>query len=136
MDEREEKGLEDRRPVPVRAAMESSEPEAQDEAPQLRRFLDSDSHQEWVARVSGRSNSGVLPLRVIPLMEVTFSKAEAPDVPLSRAISQGETLEELDDNSLVALLRSSGPIESKTPSKDRPRGNDGRGRSQKRGPRR
>lgn len=135
MDEKEANGQEDRRPMSVRAAMETSEPEGGEQAPQLRHFLDPKSAQEWVARISGRSTSGVLPLRVIPLMEVNFSKAEAPDVPISRAISQGETLEELDDASLVALLKSSGPMESKKPSKNVLPGNDRRGRAQ-RGPRR
>jgi hypothetical protein len=115
--------------------MESSEPETGDHVPHVRQFLEAESGQEWVAKVAGRSTSGVLPLRVIPLMEVTFSKVEAPEVALSRAISPGESLEELDDASLVSLLKSSGPMKSKGPSRPGTSKDDRRGRSRK-GPRR
>jgi hypothetical protein len=135
MDSKEADGRGDRRPMSVRAAMESSEPEVGDRAPELRHVLDPKSEQEWVVRISGRATSGVIPLRVIPLMEVNFSKAEAPEVPLSRAISQGESLDELDDASLLALLKSSGPMESKRPAKSPSQGNDRRGKA-RRGPRR
>jgi hypothetical protein len=112
MEEMEADGSQDRRPVPVRAAMESPEPEPVEDTPRLRRVVDPTAGAEWIARVTGRSTSGVIPLRVIPLVELTFSKAEAPDVPVRRAIYQGEPLEELDDDTLLRLLRSAGPVES------------------------
>lgn len=128
MDEMENDGVEDRRPISVRAAMEASEPVEEGEGSLLRQFSDPKTNQEWVVRISGRSNSGVLPLRVIPLMELNFSKSEAPDVPVRRAIYQGESMEELDDPGLISLLRSAGPFESKGLEKDGPPKNDHRDR--------
>ena len=124
--------VDDRRPMPVRAAMEASQPEGEDQGSSLRQFHDPGTKQDWVAKVSGRSNSGVLPLRVIPLLELNFSKADAADVPLLRAICQGESMDELDDPGLLSLLRSSRPFESEG-LKDGPTKKDRRNR---RGPRR
>ena len=135
MDEMEKDGVEDRRPMSVRAAMEASEPEEEDQGSLPRHFSDPKTGQDWVVRISGRSNSGVLPLRVIPLMELNFSKSEAPDVPVRRAIYQGESMDELDDPALLSLFRSAGPFQSMGPEKDPPpkKGHRDRGR---RGPRR
>jgi hypothetical protein len=107
-------GGEDRRPMPARAAMETtdSESESEERVPPLRRFR-ANPKEEWVVRVSGRSTSGVLPLRVIPLMELSFARAEAPEASLRRAICQGESLEEVDDAALLDLLDSSEAIESR-----------------------
>ena len=135
MDEVENDGVEDRRPVPVRAAMDASEPEEGDEGSLLRQFCDPKTDQEWVVRISGRSTSGVLPLRVIPLMELNFSKSEAPNAPVRRAIYQGESMDELDDAGLLLLFRSAGPFESQGPEKDGSPKNDPRDRG-RRGPRR
>lgn len=110
MDERENEGTEDRRPTPVRMAMEVDEPQGEGKGSESRNFLDPRNGTEWIARVSGRSTSGVLPLRIIPLMEVSFFQAPEPDVPLRRALSQGESLEELDEEGLLQLFRVSGPF--------------------------
>jgi hypothetical protein len=115
MDEMEKNGVEDRKPMSVRAAMEGSEPDEEDRGSLRREFCDPKTGQDWVVRISGRSISGVLPLRVIPLMELNFSRSEAPDVPLRRAIYQGESMDELDDSALLSLFRSAGPLESKAP---------------------
>jgi hypothetical protein len=115
MDEMEKDGVEDRRPMSVRAAMEVSEPDEEDRGSLRREFCDPKTDQDWVVRISGRSMSGVLPLRVIPLMELNFSRSEEPDVPLRRAIYQGESMDELDDSALLSLFRSAGPFESKAP---------------------
>lgn len=129
MEEMEADGNQDRRPVPVRAAMVSPGPEPVEQTPRQRRVVDPTAGAEWIARITGRSTSGVTPLRVIPLVELTFSLAQAPDVPVRRAICQGEPLEELDDETLLRVIRSAGPAESGSSpppsSKDR-RGGKGR----------
>ena len=133
MDEMENGDVDDRRPMPVRAAMEASQPEGEDQGSLIRHFHDPGANQDWVAKVSGRSTSGVLPLRVIPLLELNFSKADAADLPLRRAICQGESMDELDDPGLLSLLRSSRPFESKGLGKD---GSTKKDRGNRRGPKR
>ncbi|MFO8175795.1 MAG: hypothetical protein R6T96_16040 [Longimicrobiales bacterium] len=103
-------GTEDRRPTPVRMAMEGSEDETEEQDSEVRRVEDPAAGEEWVVRISGRAGSGILPLRVIPLMEVVFSKAHEPEVPLWRAICQGESLEDLQDPALLQLLREARPF--------------------------
>ena len=115
MGENESVGPEDRRPTPVRVVMEASEQEEDPKSAGVRELRDPRSGEDWVAKVSGRSTSGVLPLRIIPLMEVGFARAARPDVPLRRAVTQGESLEELDDEELLDLLRVSGPFNAPTP---------------------
>lgn len=130
MGDTENGGPEDRRPTPVRMAMEGSEGE-EEKGPELRTFLEPDDGREWVVQVSGRSSSGILPLRVIPLMELAFSRPEEPGSPLRQAICQGEGLDDLQDEDLVKLLRESRPF--RQPDLE-PRSR-GRGRGQKGKPR-
>jgi len=110
MEDPENGGPEDRRPTPVRMAMEGSESE-EEKKPELRTFVEQDDGIEWVVQVSGRSSSGILPLRVIPLMELVFSRSEEPSSPLRKAICQGEELDLLQDEDLVKLLRESRPYQ-------------------------
>lgn len=135
MDENRSNGNEDRTPMPVRAAMESADAASDEQTPLLRQFLDGTSGQQWVAKISGRSTSGVLPLRVIPLMELAFSKAEAPEVPLLKAICQGDTLDDLDDAALLDFLRSAEPVGPRKTESSGPQKNGRRGQT-RRGPRR
>lgn len=127
MDSTENGGGEDRRPTPVRMAMESSEAEVEEQVPAARTLPDPDGGEEWVVRVAGRSSSGILPLRTISLIEVVFSRVQEPDKPLRRAICRGRALEELDDEDLLGLLRDSRPFESPEP------GDEGRRRRNPRG---
>ena len=109
----EENGREDgqaRRPTPVRMAMDTGEPQEREDGSDNRTFTHPSSGEEWIARVSGRSMSGVVPLRVIPLMEVGFSRAEDPGVAVRRAVWQGDSLDDLDDAGLLRLFDSSGPF--------------------------
>jgi hypothetical protein len=115
MGENEPVGPGDRRPTPVRVVMEASEQEEEGKSAGVRELKDPRSGEDWVAKVSGRSTSGVLPLRMIPLMEVGFAKAARPDLPLRRALIQGASLEELDDEELLKLLWVSGPFNSPSP---------------------
>jgi hypothetical protein len=127
----EEQDAADRRPTPVRAAMDSVEPGAEDsDAPGLT-FLDPEDGQEWVVRVTGRSRSGVVPLRVIPLMEVVFCSVEAPDVVVRRALCKGESADALSEEELIRLFRESGPA-----SRAEARGSQREGRDRRKRPRR
>lgn len=112
---------EGRRPTPVRKVMEAEGEEEKGPAPQAHRIIeDSASDGEWVVRVEGRSGGGVLPLRTIPLMELTFSRLEEPDKPLRMATSRGTHLEGFQDQELLVLLRSARPYRSpmKRPSEE------------------
>jgi len=109
MEEGENEAGQNRRPTPVRMAMEGSEPEGGGRGIEVRGFQDPATGQEWIARISGRSMSGVVPLRIIPLIEVAFCKADQPAVPVRRGLRQGESLEDLDEGGLLELLRASGP---------------------------
>ncbi len=106
----EREDTDDRRPTPVRMAMEGKEAETPEEELRHRSFMDAGGAQEWIARVSGTCTSGVLPLRVIPIMEVAFSKVQEPDRPLRKAVARGTALEELEDHQLQALLETSRPF--------------------------
>lgn len=113
-----------RRPTPVRKAMEGSESEGGGGGSEAREFRDSTTGQEWIARISGRSMSGVAPLRLIPLIEVEFSKADQPAQPVRRGLRQGDSLNDLDENGLLRLLRESSPY---TPPLSNSRAPDARG---------
>ena len=60
MEDKEGTGSEDRRPTPVRMAMEGQDPETAEEAGQeIRRFPDPSGEEDWVARISGDRKSVV-----------------------------------------------------------------------------
>lgn len=117
---------EDRRPTPVRLAMEGGEEPGGDRDPIQRVVRDPSSGQSWVVSVTGRSASGVLPLRTIPLMELAFALAESPDSPLRTAIRHGEELAGISDEELLSSLARSEPF--KEPVLEKP---DRRPRSRK-----
>lgn len=100
---------EGRRPTPVRMAMEGVENEAAAPTEERRTVVDPSSEAEWVVAVSGRSGSGILPLRTIPLLELTFAKGEEPDRPVLRALTRGEELHPFTDEDLLRLLASAEP---------------------------
>ena len=104
-----------RRPTPVRMAMDGAEgPETQGEN-EVKAFLDPLTGDRWMARVSGRSNGGVLPLRTIPLMEVAFFKETGPDSPLRHAVWQGDSIDKLDEEGLFLLFQASKPYSPPKP---------------------
>ncbi len=132
MGESEPGGTEDRRPTPVRQVMETGEPEEESVRAGIRELTDPGTGEQWVARVSGRSTSGVLPLRIIPLMEVGFARADRPDLPLRRALTQGDSLEELDDQELLELFSSAGPFNSPSTEPSRQARGDRRDKKRRR----
>lgn len=119
----------DRRPTPVRMAMEHADEESEGDGDQVL-VRDPATGVEWVVRVCGRSSAGILPLRSIPLMEVAFSKAGTPDLPVRRAILPDGNLREIPDPELLSVLEVSEPFQ--TP-REIPKGKSGR---ERRGPRR
>jgi len=100
---------EPKRPTPVRMAMEGEEEEK--EGPEKVRIIhDETSGLDWMVTVSGRSASGILPLRTVPLMELTFSEAENPDRFLRRAVCYGGALADIPDDELLSSFKSSEPF--------------------------
>ncbi len=104
-----------RRPTPVRMVMDGGEGPETEAKSDVKAFLDPLTGDSWVARVSGRSNGGVLPLRTIPLMEVEFFKETEPDSPLRHAVWQGASLEGLDEGALNLLFQASNPYSTPKP---------------------
>ena len=125
---------EGRRPTPVRMAMEGVEGDASPPPEEDRAVVEPTSGTEWVVTLSGRSGSGILPLRSIPLMELTFSKGQEPERPLRRVLTRGEDLVGLTDEDLLDLLAVSEPYRPPQgpPSTEDDRPRRGKGR---RGPR-
>jgi hypothetical protein len=99
----------DRRPTPVRMVMEGGDEEEKDGREQPRLIRDEVNEVDWIVTVTGRSVSGVLPLRTVPLMELTFAKALEPDRPLRRALRFDGVLEDIPDHELLSDLRGSEP---------------------------
>jgi hypothetical protein len=125
----EEEG--DRRPTPVRVAMEGSEAEEDQVGIHRRVFEDPETGQEWVVSVGGRSASGILPRRTVPILEIHFAPSEDPDSPSRRALCHGTTLEALQSWEVVGAFGVSEPIPP--PSDDpaprgKPRAKRGKGR--------
>lgn len=100
----------DRRPTPVRMGIETGEEEADLDEENSRRFHQPETETDWIVRVSGRSASGVIPLRTVPLMELTFFQSDEPNEPLRRILHFGETLSRTPDHELITLLERSGPF--------------------------
>ncbi len=89
-------------------------------------FRDPANDRDWVLTVTGRSTSGVLPLRSIRLMDVTFALAESPAVPLRRALCREALLEGLTEDEVLKLFRRSRPHRSSEPKTQRDRSGEGR----------
>ena len=99
-----------RRPTPVRMVMEGGAEEAKGRPDEKRVIHDEGSGLDWVVTVSGRSVSGILPIRTVLLMELNFAKAEEPDRPLRRALCHGGDLAEVPDDQLLSSFKSSEPF--------------------------
>ena len=112
---------EGRRPTPVRAVMEGGDDEGKGSKDETRRVHDEESGSDWVVRVSGRSASGILPLRTVPLMELSFAPAEQPGLPLRRALCRGQELVDMPDPELLACFRNSNPYRDPPPPDERAR---------------
>jgi len=128
-------GDEDRRPTPVRLVMEAGGKEKEPgEEVEPRRVRDPKTNKEWVVSVTGRSGSGILPLRSVPIMEVAFSDPDDPKRPIRRAMAIEGDLETISDQVLLESLGRSRPFTE--PLQERGdgerRGRGGRGRRSRR----
>ena len=96
----------DRRPTPVRTAMETEEePDDLSAGPEnTRTFEDPASGARWTAEITGQSMSGVLPLRTVPILEVVFKPEGYDGPPLKRALHQGESLAGFSEAEMIELL--------------------------------
>ena len=99
-----------RTPTPVRLAMEGNEDEDEEELGRPRLIEDPDSGVKWIVTVSGRSASGILPLRTVPIMELNFAQEDLPKETRQAALCFGKDLSEVPDQDLLACLRKSGPF--------------------------
>jgi len=116
MEESEKGASQAQRPTPVRIVMESAEAELGEGGSPLRSFQDPVSGQEWIARISGRSISGVV-------------RAEEPATVVLRAVRPGESLDDLDDEGLLRLFHSAGPFSRPAPEAPAPEARRGKNRS-------
>ena len=109
---------EGRRPTPVRAVMEGGEDEEKERKDETRMVHDDEEGLDWIVTVSGRSASGILPLRTVPVMELSFAKAEEPERPLRRALFSAGDLADLSDPQLFSCFKNSTPYQepSQAPS--------------------
>lgn len=127
----DQEGDDGQRPMPVRMVMEAAEPEGPAEGgPRL--LQDPSMGIEWTVRVSGRSSGGILPLRTIPLLHLTFSPPEGSALPQRRGVFPGEDLSDMEDGDLLAHFRASGPLPPSETRRDR--NQDGRKRRRGRKP--
>jgi hypothetical protein len=133
MEEGENEAGLNRRPTPVRMAMEPDESAGEQRGGEVRAFQDPGTGEEWIARVSGRSMSGVVPLRVIPLMEVDFFRADEAATPSRRGLRQGESLDDLDEDGLLRFFHASGPYLPPSEERPAPEARGGRQRSRRKG---
>ncbi len=115
-----------RRPTPARVVMEGTTEAKTGSEENWRIFRDPANDRDWVLTVTGRSTSGVLPLRSIRLMDVTFALAESPAVPLRRALCREAFLEGLTDDEVLKLFRRSRPHRSSEPKTRREESGEGR----------
>jgi hypothetical protein len=123
---------EGRQPIPVRTVMEGGNDEEKDRQAETRVVHDEEGGSDWVVTVSGRSSSGVLPLRTVPLMELNFAKAGEPEPPLRRALCCGGDLVDIPDHELLSLFRNSEPFSEPLQEVDG-KGRPGKGGKNRRG---
>ena len=112
----------DRRPTPVRLAMEGNEDEDGEDIGRPRLIEDPDSGVKWIVTVVGRLASGILPLRTVHIMELNFDREDLPKEDRQSVLCFGRDLSEIPDQDLLACLRRSGPFrEPLRPLDDRDR---------------
>lgn len=99
-----------RRPTPVRMVMEGGDEGTDGSGEVARTFHEARSGQEWVVSVVGYSASGVLPLRSVPILELSFARADAPDRQLRSAIHFGTALENLSDQEVLECFHRARPF--------------------------
>jgi hypothetical protein len=105
--------------------MEGGSEEDADRQNKPRVVHDGEAGLDWIVTVSGRSASGILPLRNVSLMELSFAKADEPGRPLRRVLCCGEDLMDISDHELLSSLNSSAPY--REPMRE-PNGKDRQGR--------
>lgn len=99
----------DRRPTPVRVVMDGAPEKEGISGNESRILVDPATGQEWIARITGRSSSGVVPTRSIALMEVAFFSPGDPDTPVRHTLCQSEAMGELGEDGILQVFRASLP---------------------------
>jgi hypothetical protein len=107
---KEDERDETRRPTPVRAVMEGGSDSVSAPDDLTRTFHDDETGTDWSVNLTGWSASGILPLRTVPLVELTFSRAEGPEEPSRRVLWRGESLAGMSETELLEAFRSSEPF--------------------------
>lgn len=95
-------GEDEARPTPVRQAMEVERDTRQPLEPPSVTFRTSD--QEWIARVEGRTTTGLPQDAGAPLLFITFARAEEPERRVLEATTVARRLDEIPPGRLGALL--------------------------------
>lgn len=99
---RDSLGSESQRPTPVREAMDAGREEPQPvELPSVQVTRDD---QVWIVRVEGRAETGGPDDPGVPLLFLTFSRAEAPEKRVYEALQVGRRLDRLTEAQLLAAL--------------------------------
>lgn len=99
-----------RRPTPVRMAMDGGEEADLEDEGVPRIIADLEDGTRWIVTVVGRSASGILPRRTVPVMELSFAKEEAPNEALKTVLCFGKDLSDVPDHDLLTCLGRSGPF--------------------------
>ena len=106
---------EGRRPTPVRAAMEGGDADEVDHRGDTRLVHDEEGGGKWAVTVIGRTASGILPLRTVPLLELSFSSVEEPERPRRGALTCGGDLADLSEQELLSSFKRSEPFRDPSP---------------------
>ncbi len=101
--------------------MEGGDDEEKERKDETRRVHDEDRGSDWIVRVTGRSASGILPLRNVPLMELSFAPAGQPGLPSRRALCRWQELVDMPDSELFACFRKSNPYRDPPPPDEKNR---------------
>jgi hypothetical protein len=98
------------RPTPVRILMQSEAATPTDVPAEtvLRKIESGKDH--WTVREAGATRSGSGTDRGAPMLLLQFEKVEAPEVPPQVCYAVAESLDNLDDEDLIELLRRSRPV--------------------------
>lgn len=103
-----------RQPTPVREAMDAVPREIGPASPTelpSRRF-EAGEGEEWIARLSGTTVTGLPADAGVPLMQLTFFRAQEPETPVREALGVGETLDDLGEEELRDRLRRAHPVDA------------------------
>lgn len=101
------------RPTPVRVSMDAQRDASEPREPPSRRLGlgEGEREEEWIARVEGRAETGGAGDTGVPLLFLTFARADDPERRLRETIRVGRSLAGLSEMELEAALAEARPFE-------------------------